>query len=425
MRRCPLVALLLAVILLGGFTYALQAAPALHVSGNTTSPIQISNSTHALDPVIAQASNGKIYIAWRDDGSGLYPYNIYRSVSTNEGRSWSSPLPVASTPGNSGNPSLVISGTLARVAWSDLVSGLDFKIYQADIDEGTPVVVPDVYKRVAYCPSMAAGRDGELHMVFTGKISSEPARVLYTRRPAGAGEWITPTVIYAADGESFNPSLAISADRDKLYLVWSQQVNVTNYYVMYMQGTIGAGGVVTWTEAIAISTPDSHTWRPYIAAAPNGDLHVVWSERDPQAGIYLHYNRYTGGAWQGRVDIGGGIAYEVNQNTPFSLMPAIAINADGSLICVTWNALPSAAAVGEDLFLTCSEDGGTTWSPREQLTDSPSTISTHPAILIDRDQVHLAWQEQTGESATYDYQVFYAHYLGYNVFMPLVLRQAR
>lgn len=425
MGRCTLAALLLAVILLGNFTYALQAAPALHVSGNTTSPLQISNSTHALDPAIAQTSDGKIYIVWRDDELGVY--NIYSAWSADNGQNWSSPLPLASTPGNSANPSLVISDTLPRVAWSDYISGLDFKIYQADIGSGSPpLLLPNPYPRVAYYPSMAAGRDGELHMVFSGKSANEPTSILYSRRPAGASEWITPTVIhYTSNGGGLDPSLAISADGDELYVVWSQQVDVTNYYVMYMRGSIGAGGTVTWTEPTAISTPDSHIWRPKIAAAPNGDLHVVWSERT-LTGIYLHYNRYTGGAWQGRVDIGGNIAYEVNQNTPFSLLPAIATSTDGNLICVVWNALPSVAAVGEDLFLTCSEDRGATWSPREQCTNSPSTISTHAAIFIDADgQIHLTWQEQTGSSATYDYQVFYARRLGHTVFMPLVLRQAR
>ncbi len=416
-----LVALLLALTLLGGFYSALQAAPAPHVTSGGALPINLSNSLHAFTPDIAQATDGTIYVVWSDDKDGKL--NIFIASSTDDGQTWSNPMPVDATVYDSRNPSLVVSGTLPRVAWADEIGGLNYRLMQNDVGEGTSLIIPTAYNQVAVKPALAGGPDGDLHLVFTGKRSIDgTTSVLYSRRPPGASAWSTATVVYSLSGwTALNPALAISADGSVLHATWNGNVGSFRY-PMYISGTIGITGV-TWFEEQTIP-PDTLIWEPDIAVAPNGDVHVVWSQRlGDRTQIYLHYNRREGGSWQGTVDIGGGIPYEVNENNPYGLKSAIAVSADGSMICAAWNAYPSAAATAEDIFLTCSADGGETWSPRENISRSPAKISIRPALLIDAEGiVHVVWQEQTGSDPNNDFQIYYTRRLGHKVCLPLVRR---
>jgi hypothetical protein len=428
MRRCLLIAPLLALVLLGGFYATLQAAPAPLVAAGRTTPINISNSDHARRPDIAQATDGTIYVTWEDDRL-VNIYNIFITSSTNGGKTWSSPLPVASSNSHSGNSSLVISGTLPRVAWSDWfgdINPLHFQIYQADVGGEPALAIPTTHHELAVSPSLAASPNGDLHMAFSGRRdgTSESPSILHTCRAAGASTWNTATVAYSAIGVALYPSLATDPSGNVLHMVWSQDFG-TDRRVMYMTGTVSLCSV-TWSEPLILST-DTHVWRPTIAVAANGDIHVVWSERvGGRTDIYLHYNRRIGGSWQGTVDIGGGAAYEVNDNNPSALKPVVAVSADSNTVCVVWNAYPAVSATAEDIFITCSEDRGQTWSARENISQSFSTISINPSLLIDADeQVHVVWQEQTGSDINDEYQIFYARRLGHSVFMPLLLRQAR
>lgn len=424
MRRCLLIAPLLALALLGGFYATLQAAPAPLIAAGRTTPVNISNSSHARRPDIAQAANGTIYVTWEDDRL-LNIYNIFIASSTNGGKTWNS-LPVASTSNSSANSSLVTSGTLPCVAWSDQVGGLSFQIYQADVGGAPPVIIPTTHHELAVSPSLAASPNGDLHLAFSGRPddSSESPHILYSYRAAGASTWNTATVVYSALGSSLYPSLTTDPSGNVLHMVWSQDFE-NNTRVMYMTGTISLGSV-TWSEPLILSA-DTNVWKPNIAVAPNGDIHVVWSERlGARTNIYLHYNRYSGGSWQGTVDIGGGVPYEVNDNNPSALKPIVAVSADSNTVCVAWNAYPAVTATAEDIFLTCSENRGQSWSARENVSQSFSAISINPSLLIDADgQVHVVWQEQTGSDINDDYQIFYARRLGHAVFMPLVLRQVR
>jgi hypothetical protein len=77
------------------------------------------------------------------------------------------------------------------------------------------------------------------------------------------------------------------------------------------------------------------------------------------------------------------------------------------------------------VFLICSEDGGETWSPPENLSRTPA-MSLRPSIAIAPDgSVHVVWQEFSGTDYDTDYRVYYTRWLPHSVYLPLVMRNAR
>lgn len=380
------------------------------VAAGTTPPVNLSGTgSYARFPTLASAADGTLCAAWTDNRDGVW--NIHYACSLNNGRSWSPVGRVYSSTAESLHPVLLFSGTVPVFAWIDQV-GTVFTIYHA-ISATVGVAVPAL-EQPAPVPSLTRGEDGAFHMIFAQK-----AGIFYTRLSGGG--WTLATRIFTATtpGASMNPRIAAGPSRT-LHVVWQEdQLSQGGVEIRYMTGTVGAGGEVTWSPSVTASNIVELAWGPGIAVTSGGDAHIVWTETIGD-NRYLAYTRFSA---TGRIPpqrLGG--PFGVNENNPYHLAPAVV--ASGDRVCIAWNANPQGQQ-SEDVYLICSQDGGRNWSPPESLTRTPS-MSLRPSIVIAPDgSIHIVWQEFDGTDYDYHYRVYYARWLPYSVYLPLVMRNAR
>ena len=387
-------------------------------AAGTTPPVNLSGSgSWARFAALARAADGTLCAAWSDNRDGVW--NIYSACSVNNGQSWGAPGRVASTSLESIHPAVLFSGTVPLFFWADNNSSRVFTIYQKT-GTAVEVAVPGILMPVSRF-SVARAEDGSLHLVFANWPSADERTgdIYYTRRPA-TGEWLSATVIFTYTFlGSMDPRIAVGPE-GTLHVVWRETLSLSEDEIRYMTGTVGAGGAVTWSPSVTASDVVPLAWGPDIAVAPNGNAHIVWTEKSGE-NRYLAYARFS--ARGERIPprrLGG--PFSVNQNNPYHLAPAIA--ATGERVCIAWNSVPGGASA-EDVFLICSEDGGETWSPPENLSRTPA-MSLRPSIAIAPDgSVHVVWQEFSGTDYDTDYRVYYTRWLPHSVYLPLVMRNAR
>lgn len=400
-------------------------------------PVNLSNSPAHLarQPVIAAGPTGRMVVAWSDQRSEGARRNVHAVLSDDNGCTWSTtPEVISGTVDGSLLPDALIVEGQVFVAWVD--GDPPTAIYEAGRAEAgiwgarrIPTPVPLSNTR----PRLAVGAD-RLHMVFNAGAGNIPD-VLYAVRPLTATAWPTATVIYThtAAGGSWYPMLAVGADGGTLHLVWEERASASQRAVMYMRGTV-SGASVDWASPITLSTGITLSLWPAIAADSGGNLHVVWGEQVGTGAVqereqYVRYRRYDAASdsWSvppvfRRID---DQPVKVNQVRPTDIAPSLTLLERGNevTVCVAWHGFRE-GAFAEEVLLSCSRDGGQSWSSPQNVSRSTGAeaISIAPSITFDaRGRLHNVWEEHVGDSVVYDYEVYYARALN-KVFLPLVAR---
>ena len=398
-------------------TVLLLGLLAPEAAAGTTPPVNLSGSgSRARFPALARADDGTLCAAWSDNRDGVW--NIYSACSVNNGQSWGAPGRVASTSLDSIHPAILFSDTVPLIFWTDATPTLVYTIYQK-AGVLPEVVAPGILLPIPQ-PSVVRVTEGSLYTVFADRRApGQPGDIFYTRRLTGGG-WLSATAIFTYTlGGGRDPRIATSPG-GTLHIVWREALQSGDSAIRYMTGTVGAGGAVTWSPAVTASDVVPLAWGPDIAVAPDGSVHIVWTEKLGED-RYLAYTRFSaGGARTPPWRLGG--PFPVNQNNPYHLAPAI--GAAGDRICIAWNSVPEEENA-EDIFLICSQDGGETWSPPENLSRTEK-MSLRPSIAVAPDgSVHVVWQELFGTDYDADYRVYYTRWLPHSVYLPLVMRNAR
>jgi len=253
----------------------------------------------------------------------------------------------------------------------------------------------------------------------------------YLYRPFTSTAWASTVVVTRdqvvadAAGGVFYPDMAIGDGA--IHLVWEQKREIggrISYTIYYISATLEAGGQATWAAPVPLSLPETNGQRPAIALDGDGRVHVVWTNYITDTEQYVQYRRLDASGWS-QVRVLSEEPLRVNQIRPTVVWPAVA--AGGNQVCVAWHGFyPDAPSEAEEIYLRCSRDGGDTWGTIMNVSSSPDKLSLMPAVAIGADgAVHIAWEEfQGGQSYFYNYDALYA--AGppevHPVFLPLVLR---
>jgi hypothetical protein len=400
-------------------------------------PVNISHSptVKALQPAVATDAPQAVLVAWSDERSAG-ARNIVAALSDDDGWSWSAPQVVAATANASYLPDAIFAEGEAHVAWTDQAADFTYTMWTANLDPQsgtwTPQVVPGSVSGDPNRPRLAAS-PGRLHLVFHAGSPGTPD-ILHAAR------WLTDTTWPAAEvvvtsplntGSKY-PSLAVSPDGTAAHLVWEEhRIATVTRTIKYMRGTL-AGEEVEWTW------PPTELWagrtagsEPIVVAVDSQqNVHVAGGELVKTGEGNEHYVRYArrdsaSGSWlpARRVD---DEPWYVNEANPFSVAPRLTLHEVGDQVrlCIIWHGF-RLSGLAEEVLLSCSTDGGTSWSSPENVSRTPASteMSLRPAVALARGgQLHIAWQERLGPDPQWDYQVHYARSAA-EVVVPLVARR--
>ncbi|MEP6590926.1 MAG: sialidase family protein [Gemmatimonadota bacterium] len=294
-------------------------------------------------------------------------------------------------------------------------------------------------------PQMAAGPDGVLYTLYTvGKDvgGRYPASALrFARSDDGGTSWSTPVSVNEGPAFGSHSFHALIAGPDgTVYASWLNN-NPAEAGVWLR---VSRDGGRTWDAARAVyREPTCPCCRTALALAPDGTLYIAWravlsgdvrdimvmSSKDhgtswstpvrphaddwvfpgcPHAGPSLrvdaaggvHLSWWTGkpgaaGTWYARSADGGATWRSTPIDTAITAQPAhIQLGVSGSRVLIGWD---GGHAGLPGVFLTASNDGGTTFGPTWRL--SPSEVAaTFPVLGLGADSLSVAWT-QVGDSA--------------------------
>jgi len=397
-----------------------------------TEPENVSNSltNKAWQPVIVSGPLGQMVVAWSDQMSDGVPRNIYVRRSYDSGRSWSAPQVVSETALMSALPDALFVGSRAFVAWVDqrTVGGENAAIYEAELEATDTRFIPSSTSLLLMStrPRLAAGA-GKLHVVFNAG-----ANILHAMRPLAGTTWPTATRIYTSGIGAIPlfPVLAVGPDGSTLHVVWQEaDLGTETEAIVYKRGQL-SGTKADWESALILATSDGHVFYPVVAADSAGNLHVVWGEEVEEADQYVRYTRcdIASSQWISpavRIDA---VPFSVNkQHTTYTHVDLALWETDNQVeVCVAWHGFREGGA--EDVLVSCSRDGGQTWSAPQNVSGSGylDATSIAPSIAFDASgNLHAVWQEHNAEMGTNvveNTQVYYAHSLK-RFFLPLVMRK--
>ncbi len=183
--------------------------------GSWATPYNVSNSAStSTAPRVAVDAGGAAHVVWVEDA------DIYYARRTSAG-SWSSPLNISMNSGASARPQLVVdSGGAVHVIWRDNTPGNQDFYYARRASDGTwsgPQNISDSATNSEYA-RMALDASGALYVVW-----SEASDIYFSRRGTD-GIWSGPHGISHAGTSAAYPHLAPEASRTA-HIVWQENTS--------------------------------------------------------------------------------------------------------------------------------------------------------------------------------------------------------
>lgn len=225
---------------LGGLVWVTSFAPlfAIKVTPNTFLNEIISDENKKADnPILAQAPNGQLMVVFNqwvaDDADDSDPYYV---VSTNNGESWTNPLPIATLADTKSTVALTYDSTnVAHAVWAEIKFG-DTKVFYANRQTGSwsnpiELLEEDAFSLV-HGVSIVASRPGIIDVLWDREPKSS-SRIIEHKRfiKNSQQEWIGADTVVVSDIEdgSLLPSIA-SDDNGNLHAVWQTEFGKQIYY---------------------------------------------------------------------------------------------------------------------------------------------------------------------------------------------------
>ena len=235
-------------------------------------------------PAIGVDKNGTIDIVWAGSDSADKITDIFFTCSADEGHTWSKPIDIATTPGESSEPAIAIApDNSIHVVWSDTSRGENHKdIYYTYSKDGgktwgkNPLLPADDISNTTGQSSQSAiaiDKDGVIHVAWLDNTPGEAHPDIYYNYKA-AGSWNQPADISNSSRMSSHPGIACGAD-GKVYISWGDNSRKEHAADVWCAIASEPGH---FDRPINISSSPGISSEPVIAANETGCVAVVWSD---------------------------------------------------------------------------------------------------------------------------------------------------
>jgi len=287
------------------------------------------------------------------------------------------------------------------------------------------------------CCARLATQDDNVYVVWQDNLEGNLNLRVYLARSTNGGKTFADPVDLSGNSFSDAANAAIALDGDDVHVVWtflgegtgdifhtrSQDSGQTFDVAVNLSGTSGPSfypdvraqdGLVwvTWEEAAGAATnamlrrsidggeifeavknlSNSPGRSGYPQLAVSGDhVYVVWEdESDGDTDVLLARSTDSGAIF--------GVPVDLSDNDAPSTHAALAVQ--GDTVLVAWDDFDF--ELGE-ILLRRSTDGGANFGAAVNVSESEGAVSQRPALAIDGDTVHVAWEDD----ATGDVDLFH------------------
>jgi hypothetical protein len=208
-------------------------------------------------------------------------------------------------------------------------------------------------------------------------------------------------------GDSYNQE--ISLDKNNVYVVWQNtdktEKSLVGRYGYTVESIIiqkSMDNGVIFDEPITLAIGTGTTSYPKVSTSNNGDVYVIWNAKSDndtiKDGIFLKKSSDGGNTFDDATKLSGYMGSGESQ--------VYASKDNDETVFVTWGGLVSSREVVNDLYLTKSNDTGTTFEVPSLIYDSLRN-SLNPEIIEDNGIIIIASEDgMVLENGTRNEEIF-------------------
>lgn len=228
------------------------------------------NTQNSKRPVIINDSTGNLHLVWHQPD--ILNGEIYYKKSTNSGSTWTSPTRLTWNAGSSWLPAIAVSqsGTL-HVVWEDDASGNKEIYHKKSIDKGSTWTNP---LRLTWTSgetiSPAVTVDGSgMVLVFWSDNSSGNYEIFLKRSIDSGSTWMAPQRMTWTSGETVIQKNGAYSGGTSTYITWMD--STSGCFEIYYTRTIDSG--VNWQPRTRM------TWNSRMSMEPSiYSFYIIWYE---------------------------------------------------------------------------------------------------------------------------------------------------
>jgi hypothetical protein len=233
--------------------------------------------------------------------------------------------------------------------------------------------------------AIIADQTGILHAFWPQTEEDLPTAIFYARFEDGV--WTEPIDVISMDG-FLQGSSAVVDQFGRIHLIWHHDSDRTLYYSS--ASVTSATSANGWTTPVPLAQSNPHA---HIAVASTGSLYIVYPALQ-EDGVYFMQSADGGQTWALPARVGSPM--RANASTEFTRL-AVAPNGD---LHVVWTelTLPSGwPPLG--VYYTKSSDGGLSWS--EPIEIASDGFLEANIVAVDENELHVVWNAMGSISGRY------------------------
>jgi hypothetical protein len=362
------------------------SAAAPRTSGSTWSPAQgisaVGPGQFANEPRVAMSADGQHQtMTWF--GTDGVSTNVSVTVSTDAGRSWTTPalLSPSSLGRDANDPRIAMSadGRYQTITWFRSDGSREVVQSRSSSDYGAtwaPAVNLSDASQPAMTPQISMSANGE-HQTITWRRSNGSNQIIQARVSSDYGAtWSTAVDLSDLGRNAYVPAVDMSSDGRYQSIAW-YRFNGSNNQII--QARVSSDYGVTWAAAgvmpVDMSDVGQSAADPQIAVSADGEHQTItWYRYDGSRNVI-----------QARMssDYGATWATAVNLSTPpgSAPQPRLAMSADGEHQTITWYRFNGTKNVVQ---ARSSSDYGASWSTAADLS-APTSNSQAQQVDMSTD----------------------------------------
>ncbi|MCI0342030.1 MAG: IPT/TIG domain-containing protein [Planctomycetales bacterium] len=246
---------------------------------------------------------------------------------------------------------------------------------------------------------VAVDGSGRIHVVWHRTTSGFAEDILYVRSTGGGLTWTaTPVNLEQSSNSVSRPRVA--ARGSTVFVVWNELVSGSDE----VYSSYSTDGGATWSTPAALTSNPGTMPDPDVAMDGNGTVIVaygVFGGQNAQGQFFwpIHSRSGTaGGTFSLPRLVGGALASS----------PSVAADGNG-IVVVAWEDFPLASTnpnQGLDIWVARSADGGATWGPSRNQTNTGGNVNSHsPAVALRGSSAVLAWTAEWPAGSPANYRI--------------------
>jgi len=248
-----------------------------------TTPLDISNTSGvSAEPALALGADDSIHVVWTDTSTGEKDRDIYYACSRDSGKKFAKDpllpaIDISNTPGSSSEPTIAVAASgVIHVAWTDTTpdeSHPDIYYVRGEKDSWTKSINVSNSKLISSHPALACDKEN-VFLAWSDNSLKEDAAEIWLAIASKSDKFAEPVNLSETKGASIEPAAAASNGR--LAVVWSDTTGGVKTLSIYARGaSVDSGG--DFSEVIPVSNPAHIDKHPHVTIA-GGKMVVIWEE---------------------------------------------------------------------------------------------------------------------------------------------------